>query len=86
MDYEFKANLTTVLSFVLLPVLAGLGVDAVTGAAVVGLIATICFYALLYYGEKFTSRFFTQERPSAECNCVEDAVNPEYYTDEDEAQ
>ena len=82
MDYDVKANLTTILAFVFLPVLAGLGVDNVTGMAVVGLFATLLSYALLYYGEKYTSKYFTKEKPVASCTCEEEAINQEYTSDE----
>jgi len=81
MDYDVKANLTTILAFIFLPILAGLGVDNVTGMAIVGLLATLLSFVLLYFSEKYTSKYFTVEKAVATCDCEEDAVNPEYYDD-----
>lgn len=88
MDYDLKANITTVLTFILLPVLAGLGIDSVTGMAFVSVLVTILFYVLLYFNEKYLSGFFTKyssdsivgSRFNNECTCEED-LNHEYYTD-----
>ena len=88
MDYDFKADLTTILSFVCLPVLAGFGVDNLTGMAFVGVLATILCYVLLYLNERYLSGFFTKYTSNStvganfnnECTCEED-LNHEYYTD-----
>ena len=89
MDYDLKANITTILSFVLLPILAGLGVDSMTGMAIAGVVATLVFYALLYFNEKYLSGFFTKYSSNStvgsnfnatECTCEED-LNPEYYSE-----
>ena len=61
MDYELKGNLTTILTFILLPILAGIGVDSVTGAAIIGVLATLLCYLLLYFNEKYLSKYFTKE-------------------------
>lgn len=87
-DYDLKANITTILTFILLPVLAGLGVDNVTGMAFIGVLATILIYVLLYFNEKYLSGFFTKYSSNStvgsnfntECDSPED-LNHEYYTD-----
>lgn len=91
MDYDLKANVTTILTFLIIPVLAGLGVDSVTGTAVVGVIATLVCYLAMYLNERYLSGIFTKEGYSvqkdgscAECSCEEDAVNPEYESPFDE--
>lgn len=61
MDYEFKANLTTVLCFLLFPVLAGLGVDSVTSSAVVGVLVAVLGYVLLFFNERYLSKWLTHE-------------------------
>ena len=88
MDYDFKANLTTILTFLLLPVLAGLGVDNLTGTAIIGVLATILCYVLLYFNEKYLSGYLTKYQSNStvgsnynpECTCEEE-LNHEYYTD-----
>lgn len=89
MDYDLKANITTILTFVLLPILSGLGVDKVTGMAFVSVLVTILLYVLLYFNEKYLSGFFTKYSSkstvgsrfnSSECTCEEE-LNPEYYSD-----
>lgn len=88
MDYDLKANITTVLTFILLPILAGYGVDNLTGTALVGVLATLLCYVLLYFNEKYLSGFLTKYSSSStvgrnfntECTCEED-LNQEYYTD-----
>ena len=85
-DYDFKANLTTVLSFILLPVLSSFGVDAVTGSAMVGVVAYVVVLLFMYLNERYLSKIFTKEgysviKDNEKCNCPvseEDAVNPEY--------
>ena len=59
LDYDFRANVTTVLCFVLFPVLAGLGVDSVTSSAVVGVVVALGGYVLLFFNERYLSGFFT---------------------------
>jgi len=85
MDYDLKANVTTILTFLIIPVLAGLGVDSVTGTAVVGVVATLVCYLAMYLNERYLSGIFTKEGYSVhkdgscvDCTCEEDAVNPEY--------
>ena len=89
MDYDLKANLTTILAFVFLPVLAGYGVDNLTGMAVIGVLATVLCYVLLYFNERYLSGYFTKYSSKstvgsnfngAECTCEED-LNQEYYSD-----
>lgn len=89
MDYDVKANITTILSFLLFPVLAGLGIDAVTSSALIGLLATVLFFGLMYLNERYLSGIFTKSGYSvqkdvevAKCDCEEDAVNPEYVINE----
>lgn len=61
MDYDIKANITTILTFFLMPVFASLGVDAVTGNAMIGALAVLVFYVLMYLNERYLSKIFTKE-------------------------
>lgn len=58
-DYNFKANLTTVLNTVLIPVLAGYGVSSASADAVIGVLAYVICLLLAVYGEKYVSNFLT---------------------------
>ena len=94
MDYELKGNVTTVVAFVLMPVLAGFGVDNITSSAIAGIVATLVCFGLMYLNERYLSGIFTKsgyqivrESPdeSAQVGSVafddttpESAVNPEY--------
>lgn len=61
MDYDIKANITTILTFFLMPVFASLGVDAITGNAMIGALAVLIFYVLMYLNERYLSKIFTKE-------------------------
>ena len=61
MDYDIKANITTILTFFLMPVFASLGVDAITGNAMIGALAVLLFYVLMYLNERYLSKIFTKE-------------------------
>lgn len=58
-DYNFKANLTTVLNTVLIPVLAGYGVSSASADAMIGVLAYVICLLLAVYGEKYVSDFLT---------------------------
>ena len=85
-DYDFKANLTTVLGFIILPVLSSSGMDAVTGSAMVGVVSYLVVLLFMYLNERYLSKIFTKPgygvvKDSEVCTCPineEDAVNPEY--------
>lgn len=61
MDYDIKANITTILTFFLMPVFASLGIDAVTGNAMIGALALLIFYVAMYLNERYLSKIFTKE-------------------------
>lgn len=89
MDYDLKANLTTILTFVLMPIFASVGVDAYTGNAFISLLAVIIFYLAMYLNERYLSGIFTKKgyevvntENIATCNCEEEAVNQEYFVDD----
>ena len=85
MDYDLKANITTILSFCLMPVLASFGVDAITGNAILSLLAVILSFILMYLNERYLSGIFTKEGYAVvdESKIPDDltpesAINPEY--------
>lgn len=86
MDYDIKANITTILTFILMPVLASYGVDAITGNAVIGALAVLLFYAIMYLNERYLSKIFTKSgysvvKDSEVCVCPtteEESINQEY--------
>jgi hypothetical protein len=92
MDYGLKANITTVLSFCLMPVLASFGVDVVTGNAIFSIIAIVLCFLLMFLNERYLSGIFTKSGYSVveesnipaqvEDTTPESAVNPEYECDE----
>lgn len=89
MDYELKANLTTILTFLIMPILASLGVDSVTGNAFISVLVLLICYCGMYLNERYLSKIFTKPGYKVvntdniyECSCEEDAVNPEYYKGE----
>ena len=61
MDYDFKANVTTILTFFLMPIFASLGIDSITGNAMVGVAALIIFYVAMYVNERYLSNIFTKK-------------------------
>jgi len=91
MDYDIKANITTILTFLLMPTLASFGVDAITGNAVIGALAVLVFYALMYLNERYLSGIFTKSgysvvKDSDVCVCPNsesEAINQEYTADEE---
>lgn len=85
MDYDIKANLTTILTFFLMPIFASMGVDSVTGNAMIAVATLILFYILMYVNERYLSSIFTKkgyavvnEDNQYTCDCEEDAINQEY--------
>lgn len=89
MDYDLKANLTTIITFLIMPFLASLGVDSVTGNAFISVLVLIIGYVLMYLNERYLSKIFTKKGYKVvnadniyDCSCEEDAVNPEYYEGE----
>lgn len=85
MDYDFKANITTILTFFLMPIFASLGIDSVTGNAMIGVAALIVFYVAMYVNERYLSNIFTKqgyrvinEDSQYSCDCEEKAINQEY--------
>jgi len=85
MDYELKANITTVVTFIVMPILASAGVDNITGNAMISILVLFICYALMYFNEKYLSGIFTKKGYDVvntanqySCDCEEEAINQEY--------
>lgn len=59
--YTLKANVTTILTTVLIPLLASYGVSEGTANAIVGVLAYCIFTFVALYGERYVSTFLTKE-------------------------
>lgn len=60
MDYDFKANLTTILSTYLIPILVGYGFSAETSNALVGVIVALVIIGFGMLNERYTSGHLTK--------------------------
>lgn len=60
MDYDFKANLTTLLSTYLIPVLVGYGFSSETSNALVGVVVALVIIGFNMLNEMFTSKHLTK--------------------------
>lgn len=81
MNYDLKANITTILTFVLMPIFASLGIDAVTGDAMISVASVVVFALLMYFNERYLSGIFTKDgykvvKESKSCDCK--TLNHEY--------
>ena len=61
MDYDFTANLTTLVSTYLLPVLVGYGFSETTSNAIVGVVIGIVMIACNMLNEMYTSKHLTKD-------------------------
>ena len=60
MDYDFKANLTTILSTYLIPILVGWGFSAETSNALVGVVVALIIIGFGMLNERYTSGHLTK--------------------------
>ena len=60
MDYDFKANLTTILSTYLIPILVGWGFSTKTSNALVGVIVALVIIGFGMLNERYTSGHLTK--------------------------
>ena len=58
-SYDFKANLTTVLSTYLIPVLVGYGFSTETSNALIGVIVALIMIGFGMLNERYTSQHLT---------------------------
>ena len=61
MDYDIKANLTTVLSTYLIPILVGYGFSYETSNALTGVIVTLIIIGFGMLNERYTSKHLTKD-------------------------
>ena len=60
MDYDVKANLTTLLSTYLIPVLVGYGFSVETSNAIVGVVVALVIIGFAMLNERYTSGHLTK--------------------------
>ena len=60
-SYDFKANLTTVLSTYLIPVLVGYGFSTETSNALIGVIVALIMIGFGMLNERYTSKHLTKD-------------------------
>ena len=61
MDYDIKANLTTILSTYLIPILIGYGFSSETSNALVGVIVAVIIIGFNMLNERYTSKHLTKK-------------------------
>lgn len=61
-DYDVKANLTTLLSTYLIPVLIGYGFSTETSNALVGVIVALIIIGFNMLNERYTSKHLTKDK------------------------
>ena len=61
MSYDFKANITTLLSTYLIPVLVGYGLSSETSNALVGVIVALIMIGFGMLNERYTSKHLTTD-------------------------
>lgn len=72
MDYDIKANLTTLLSTYLIPVLVGYGFSVESSSALVGVIVALVIIGFNMLNEMFTSKHLTKSNDAVECDCYDE--------------
>lgn len=72
MDYDIKANLTTILSTYLIPVLVGYGFSVESSSALVGVIVALVIIGFNMLNEMFTSRHLTKSNDAVEYDCYDE--------------
>ena len=82
MDYDFTANLTTLVSTYLLPVLIGYGFSETTSNAIVGVIIGIVLIACNMLNEMYTSKHLTKDNIKEDS--IDDISSESDSIDEDE--
>ena len=72
MDYDIKANLTTVLSTYLIPILVGYGFSYETSNALVGVIVALIIIGFGMLNERYTSKHLTKDEKLDDGEIVEE--------------
>lgn len=84
MDYDFIANLTTLVSTYLLPVLVGYGFSEATSNIIVGVVIGIIMIACNMLNEMYTSKHLTKDNIKEE-DIIDDVPSEsDSIDDEDE--
>ena len=84
MDYDFTANLTTLVSTYLLPVLVGYGFSETTSNAIVGVVIGIVLIACNMLNEMYTSKHLTKDNIKEEEIIDDISSESDSIDDEDE--
>lgn len=85
MDYDFTANLTTLVSTYLLPILVGYGFSETTSNAIIGVVIGIVLIACNMLNEMYTSKHLTMGNINEEVvDTVDDSSSESDCIDEDE--
>ncbi len=71
-SYDFKANLTTIISTYLIPILVGYGVSSETANAITGIIVALVIIGFGMLNERYISKHLTKDNP--ECSCEYEEV------------
>ena len=80
MDYDIKANLTTVLSTYLIPILVGYGFSYETSNALTGVIVALIIIGFGMLNERYTSKHLTQDN---EDTIDDDDIDESSYKNEE---
>lgn len=79
MDYDIKANLTTVLSTYLIPILVGYGFSYETSNALTGVIVALIIIGFGMLNERYTSKHLTKDEDTID----DDDIDESSYDDEE---
>lgn len=77
MDYDIKANLTTILSTYLIPILVGYGFSYETSNALTGIIVALIIIGFGMLNERYTSKHLTKDEE------LDDELEEFSYDDEE---
>ena len=76
MDYDIKANLTTVLSTYLIPILVGYGFSYETSNALTGVIVALIIIGFGMLNERYTSKHLTvDEELDDDCSYTDEEIS-----------
>ena len=77
MDYDIKANLTTVLSTYLIPILVGYGFSYETSNALTGIIVALIIIGFGMLNERYTSKHLTKDEELDDGEIVDEFSYPD---------
>lgn len=75
MNYDLKANLTTLASTYLIPILVGYGFSTETSNALVGVVVALIIIGFNILNEMFTSRHLTVDDPATTSSSFDDEIS-----------